>query len=257
MTPTTQHVAPASRAARVARSAAIGFAASLALVAPQPAAAQDNSFLEGKSDGMRRCVSVILHGTKIVEKINVHGHHFNCRPMRRFNREGINFRRFWLDHAQFGKDDTYFVNFQVDERNVLVAGTMKMSITKGVSIDTLKRNAKWLNVTTAINSLLLKYVKSFPVKFEGPASLSYDNVARIAREIPAVETEEWETAAMEIALITIAEHGRSGAGLPPVGKIGTGESPVLKSQPLPAGELDIEKPGAAQKSGAGTSARSP
>jgi hypothetical protein len=240
---TTQNSCCAPCATRPARSVAIGFVTSLALVtAPLPVSAQ--SFLEGKSDGMRRCVTVILHGTGLVKKINVHGHHFNCRPMFRASDERGNFRQIHLAHAQFGVDDQYSVSFKVDGQNVLVPATLKISVVKGVSIDTLKNKAKYLNLTTAINSLLLDLGKNAPAKFTGPSGPdSYDRIARMARAIPAIETKEWETAAFEIALVTIAEHGRSGTRAPSAGKIGTSKSPVLKSQQPSGGMLQLEESG--------------
>lgn len=245
---TTQNIHRALCETRMARNVAIGLVTTLALaVAPLPASAQ--SILEGKSNGMRRCVTVILHGTKLVKKINVHGHHFNCRPIRRVNNEqGNDFQQIRLDHAQFGKDDNYFVNFHVDERNVLVEGTLSVWISKGVSIDTIKRNAKYLNLTTAINSVLLELGKFYGRGFQGPAaSKSYDDIAQIARAIPAIEVQNWKTAAMQIALVAIAEHGRSGTRAPSTGKTGTSKSPILKYQQPSAGNLVIEKPGASQK----------
>ena len=38
------------------------------------------SFVDGKSKGMTKCVRAILGGYE-VKRVNVHGHHFNCKPM--------------------------------------------------------------------------------------------------------------------------------------------------------------------------------
>lgn len=139
----TEPMRSARPAIAAALLAGIGFAATATAVSA-------DSFLEGKSNGMRKCVNAILGGYE-VKGVNVHGHHFNCKPMSRSSSDGVNYRQIVLSHDQFGRDDQYLVNFRVDSLNVLLSDSVTVSTIKGVSLETLKSKAKYLHTLSLIN----------------------------------------------------------------------------------------------------------
>jgi len=175
---------PTSRPGRLAMA---GVLAGLSLAAAAPAAAE--SFLDGKSRGMTKCVRAILGGYE-TKKVNVHGHHFNCKPLlRKIDSRGGLYRQIWLSHAQRGKDDQIYSIFYVNSLNVIVPNSLRFRIRKGVSIKTFKPG----------------------FEFRGPSNLpdvlDYDVYARSARAMRPVKVDDWEHAARQIATVVIAELG--------------------------------------------------
>ena len=203
---TTSRTARAALKTKLATTALMGTMA----MAIGSTGASAQSFLDGQSAGMRRCVTNILTGTRTIKKVKVHGHHFHCKPLARNTTERGNFRQMKLTHAQFGKDDEYYADFRVDNNNVIRPNALRLRIRKGLSFKSLKTAFKWYVVVS--NPGLAYYVALYLTitgGFEGPPSFTYDGIARLARAVPRIETDKWETAAFQIAMITIAEHGRS------------------------------------------------
>lgn len=191
----TEPIRRARPAIAAALLAGIGFAA-----ATTPVSA--DSFLEGKSNGMRKCVNAILGGYE-VKGVNVHGHHFNCKPMSRSSSDGVNYRGILLSHDQLGIDDQYYVKFHVNSLNVVLPNAVWVHVAKGLSLDTTGvKHLLWTNATTVWLDLGL-------LEFEGPSAYNYtyENIAAWARAIQPREVDEWRTAAAQIFTVAIAEHG--------------------------------------------------
>lgn len=175
--------------------------------------ASAQSFLDEASSGMTQCVNHILNGRGAIRKVDVHGHQFNCRRMAAKSNARGNFRQILLERSRFGLDDAYVVNFRVDGRNMIVPGTLRIRTTNGFSTRTLL--AAWHVSILATNTAIANFAARYDTHtrgFPGPSAyrfMSYEQVADLARAVPPVETKKWETAAFEVALITIAEHGRS------------------------------------------------
>ncbi len=145
------------------------------------------SFLTGKSNGMKKCVRAILGGYE-VKRVNVHGHHFNCKPLvRKTSSSGGQYRHIWLSHSQRGKDDQVYFIFYVDSLNRVRPNLVKRRINKGISIGSLA------------------------VEFQGPANMpdvvDYAFYAEQARSIRPAKVDNWKTAASQIATVVIAELG--------------------------------------------------
>ncbi len=178
---------PAPSAAGIVRLAMAGVVAGLGLVAA-PQAAEARSFLDGKSRGMQKCVRAILGGYE-VKRVNVHGHHFNCKPMARGSARWPNRRQIWLSHSQRGPDDQVLFNFEVNSLNEIDGNRPYYRIIRGVS------------------------VKSFGAiikpEFHGPPGLpaDYDHYAEQARRVSPVEVRRWQVAAIQILTVALAELG--------------------------------------------------
>jgi hypothetical protein len=144
-------------------------------------------FLDGQSSGMNKCVRAILGGYE-VKKVKVHGHHFNCKPLRRWDSER---RTLWLSHAQFGSDDQFVVTFRVNRSGAL-------EIIQVNSAKTHIRRGK-------INLSRLR------AHFRGPSNpasnRNYGYYANRARAIRPVKRDSWRTVARQIATIVIAQIG--------------------------------------------------
>lgn len=151
--------------------------------------AEASSILEGKSRGMTKCVRAILGGYE-VKKVNVHGHHFNCKPMLSSNNSRGSFRHVYLSHSQRGIDDQVWINFEVNSLNVIVPNTAKFQIYRGLSVKSLDR---------------LRF------KFKGPSNppaiADYAFFAKRAREMRPVEVDNWQQVARQIMAVVIAEVG--------------------------------------------------
>lgn len=144
-------------------------------------------FLDGQSRGMNKCVRAILGGYE-VKKVNVHGHHFNCKPLRRWDSQR---RTLWLSHAQFGSDDQFVVTFRVNRSGaleIIQANSAKGHINRG-----------------KINLSRLR------LKFRGPSNpggnQNYGFYANRARAIRPENRDNWRTVAWQIATIVIAQIG--------------------------------------------------
>lgn len=147
-------------------------------------------FLEGQSKGMNKCVRAILRG-HTVKRVNVHGHHFNCLPLKRF--EGGR-RVISVDNNRRGRMDhsfrvIFFVN-RVGTREYIRNNSAKVRIIRTKDI---------LDIFP-------------PYRFRGPPgrrreARDYDSYVRSAREIQPREVEDWEDAARQIATIVIATLG--------------------------------------------------
>lgn len=214
MTSPTAFTTPISRTQRIKRTASAGLFATMALaIGTTGASAQ--SFLEGKSSGMRQCVETILDGQTLAQKINVHGHDFICRRMDGNTKAHGNYRQILLERSRFGIDDAYVVNFRVDGRDVIVPGTLRIRTTNGISTERLLSPWKvQILATTSAMAYFASHYYNQTRAYTGPGSyrgLTYAQVANIAHTVPAVDTKTWETAAFQIALLTIAEYGRSAA----------------------------------------------
>jgi len=178
---------PAPSAAGIARLAMAGVVAGLGLAAA-PQAAEARSFLEGQSAGMQKCVRAILGGYE-VRRVNVHGHHFNCKPMPRGSNSYPNRRQIWLSHSQRGRDDQVLFNFEVNSRNEIDGDRTYYRVLRGVSVHTL-------------GSIVHP-------KFRGPPGLpaDYAYYAEAARKVSPIEVREWRSAAIQILTVAVAELG--------------------------------------------------
>ncbi|MDA7949583.1 MAG: hypothetical protein MPJ78_19180 [Hyphomicrobiaceae bacterium] len=187
------------------------------------AAAQ--SFLEGKSPGMRDCVKTILKGERTAKQITVHGHHFRCRDMDGNTKAHGNYRQILLERVRFGMDDAYVINFRVDAQNAIVPGTLRIRTSDVFS--TKRLLSPWKVSILATNSATAYFASHYYNQirgFTGPASysgLTYTQVANIAHTVPATGTKTWQTAAFQISLMTIAELGRSRTRGPALTKTAT------------------------------------
>lgn len=173
----------------MARLAAAAFVAGLNLgVAGTQASAQQ--FLIGQSEGMNRCVRAILRGYT-VKRVDVHGHHFNCKPLRRLEdgRRVISIS----NNRRLRHDHWFSVSFRVNrvgEREYIRNNSARFGILR--SID------------------LIDFVP--PFEFTGPpgrtsGARDYDFYVRRAREIRPREQRSWEVVAKQIATIVIATLG--------------------------------------------------
>ena len=178
---------PATAAARLARLAILGAVAGLTLAAA-PQQAEARSFLEGQSNGMRKCVRAILGGYE-VKRVNVHGHHFNCKPMARGSARWPNRRQIWLSHSQRGPDDQVLFNFEVNSLNEIDGGRPYYRIIRGISVKSFGSIIK--------------------PEFHGPPGLpaDYDYYAEQARRVSPVEVKRWQVAAIQILTVALAEFG--------------------------------------------------
>lgn len=178
-----QRTSPLTKLATAALFASFGFS-----IVGTPATAQQ--YLDGQSNGMNRCVRAILRGY-MVKRVNVHGNHFNCYPLRRFE-EGRrvislhNNRRFRVDHV-------FTVNFQVNR-----VGPREY----------IRNNSARVRIIHAKD--LIDIVP--PYEFEGPrgrarGARDYDFYVRRARQIRPREEDDWVVVASQIATIVIATLG--------------------------------------------------
>lgn len=167
-----------------------GLAAGLALgVQADTTLAQ--SFLTGKSKGMTECVRAIF-SNKEVKKVNVHGHHFNCKPLIRSNPRD---RTIHISHAQVGLDDQVFVTFTVNSLGVMLPNSAEAIIGQGISINSIVKVPKKRPVKPS--SWVGRYV-----------SHTYATVANKAQRIAPKKTKDWQEAAGQIAAVVIAELGK-------------------------------------------------
>lgn len=180
----------ARRPSRLARLAAAALVASVGFGAMSaPASAQQ--FLAGQSEGMNRCVRAILLGYT-VKRVNVHGHHFNCHPLRRF----VTGRRvISLDNNRRGRyDHSYTVNFGVNR-----VGAREY----------IRNNSANVRIVAAKDILDIFP----PFSFKGPSApgrqvaRDYDFYVRSARQIRPREQDDWKVVARQIATIVIATLG--------------------------------------------------
>ena len=178
---TLPHSTSAITASRMTRFAAAALMAGMATtIGSSGASAQ--SFLEGKSAGMQRCVRAMLGGYT-VKKVKVHGHHFHCKPLVKLK----NTRRIVLDHEQVGFDDKLILGFLVDRQNELIPDTLDVFHLKGIS-------------------------PKFPLfKAVKLGKFDYGQVVREARAIKPKKQAHWQKVVEQITYLTIAELGNSGA----------------------------------------------
>ncbi len=146
-------------------------------------AANAQGFLDHRSNGMQKCVRAILFGVKTAKGVNVHGHHFHCKPIVR----GIAGRRVVrLSHDQFGKDDQITYSFRVDRRGRYIRDTLNVKVSKGVRIG------------------------SFWIDWGGPSNFSgmtYHDIASRVTGIKPVKVKRWQTASNQIAFVVLAQLG--------------------------------------------------
>ena len=180
--------------------------------------ASAQSLLEGKSTGMRNCVQTILNSQGMAARVNVHGHDFICSRMASKSTSRGNYRQILLERLRFGMDDAFVVNFRVNGRNAIVPGTLRIRTTNGWSTERLL--ADWKVSILATNSAMAYFASHYYNQtrdHKGSFSyteLTYDQVAGLARTVPAFKTKTWETAAFQVALLAIAEHGRKASPRP-------------------------------------------
>ena len=180
--------------------------------------ASAQSLLEGKSTGMRNCVQTILKSQGMVARVNVHGHDFICRRMASKSTPRGNFRQILLERLRFGIDDAVVVDFRVGGDNALVPGSLRIRTTNGRSTEHLLTD--WKVSILATNSAVAYFASHYYNQtrdLKGPYSyrhLTSTQVTSLARTVPSFKTKTWETAAFQIALMTIAEHGRKAAPRP-------------------------------------------
>lgn len=154
-----------------------------------PASAQQ--FLAGQSRGMNRCVKAILGGYT-VNRVNVHGHHFNCYPLRRGDQGK---RAIKLENnRRLRADQTYWVNFVVNRVG---------------SREYIRNNSA--RVTTVNVKDIIGIFSQLPYRFHGASAYfgprDYDSYVRGAREVRPREEEYWDVVARQIVTIVIATLG--------------------------------------------------
>jgi len=177
------------QSSRLAGPVATALVASLAFaVMATPASAQQ--FLAGQSDGMNRCVRAILRGYT-EKRVNVHGHHFNCYPLRRFEngRRVISLR----NNRRLRRDHSFTVNFRVNR-----VGAREY----------IRNNSARVRIVSSKDILDIFP----PYRFRGPSrpgtgARDYDSYVRGARQVRPREEKNWETVARQIATIVIATLG--------------------------------------------------
>lgn len=156
-------------------------------VAASTGAASADIFLDGQSSGMNKCVRAILGGYE-VKKVNVHGHHFNCKPLRRWDSQR---RTLWLSHSRFGSDDQFVVTFRINR-----SGALEI-----LQVNSARETIRRGKLNLAI----------FNTKFHGPPGYpdirNYGYYANSARRIRPVKQDNWKAVARQITTIVIAQLG--------------------------------------------------